>query len=97
MRLFMKYPLFRVLAVLALGLVIGTGLGLAVGARPVAERGIIVQHVDRTHKGDRLDLPATVGIRPVPKRQMALPEGCEPAFSPLVSAGRSSVTGRCIS
>ena len=97
MRAFMRYPLFRLLVVLAMGLVIGTGLGLAVCARPVAERGTIIQHVDRTHKGDRLDLPATVGIRPLPKQQMALPEGCEPAFSPLVTAGRASVTGRCIS
>jgi hypothetical protein len=96
MRTFMRYPLFRVPTVLAMGLVIGTGLGLAVGARPVAERGAVIQHVDRTHKGDRLDLPATVGIPSVPQRQMALPEGCEPAFSPLVSAGRS-FTGRCIS
>ena len=97
MRAFMRYPLFRVEMVLAVGLVIGTGLGLAVGARPVEERGAIIQHVDRTHKGDRLDLPATVGMRPVPKRPMALPEGCEPAFSPLVAAGKASVTGRCIS
>jgi hypothetical protein len=28
---------------------------------------------------------------------MALPEGCEPAFSPLVSSARASVTGRCVS
>ena len=97
MRAIMGYPLFRVLMILAMGLVLGTGLGLAVGARPVAERGAVIQHVDRTHKGDRLDLSATVGMRPVPKRPMAVPEGCEPAFSPLVAAGKASITGRCIS
>lgn len=97
MRAVMGHPLFRGLVVLAMGLVIGTGLGLAVGARPVAEHGAIIQHVDRTHKGDRLDLPATVGMRPLPKQQMAVPEGCEPAFSPLVAAGKGGVTGRCIS
>ena len=97
MRAVMGYPLFRVLMILAIGLVLGTGLGLAVGAHPVAERGVIVQHVDRTLKGDRLEMPATVGIRRTPQQIMALPEGCEPTFSPLVSAGRGGVTGRCIS
>lgn len=94
MRAFMGYLLIGVPAVLAMGFV--TGLGLAVGARPVPERGAIIQHVDRTHKGDRLDLPTTVGSRPVPKQHMALPEGCEPLVSPLVSAGLPSTSGRCL-
>jgi len=97
MRAFMGYLLIGVLAVLAMGLVTVAGLGLAVGARPVPERGAIIQHVDRTHKGDRLDLPTTVGSRPVPKQHMALPEGCEPLVSPLVSAGLPSTSGRCLS
>jgi hypothetical protein len=97
MRAFMGYLLIGVLAVLAMGLVTVTGLGLAVGARPMPERGAIIQHVDRTHKGDRLDLPTTVGIRPVPKPQITLPEGCEPVFSPLVSAERANILRRCVS
>ena len=97
MRAFMGYLLIGVLAVLAMGLVTVTGLGLAVGARPMPERGAVIQHVDRTRKSDRLDLPTTVGARPVPKQPMALPEGCEPMFSPLVSVGRPSISGRCVS
>ena len=98
MRAFMGYLLIGVMAVLAMALATVTGLGLSAGARPMPERGAVVQHVDRTRKGDRLDVPATVGgARPVPKQQqMALPEGCEPVFSPL-STGRPSISGRCLS
>ena len=97
MRVFMGYLLIGVLAVLSMALATVTGLGLSGGARPMPERGAIIQHVDRTHKGDRLDLPAIVGARPpVPKQQMTLPEGCEPVFSPL-STGRPSISGRCLS
>lgn len=97
MRAFMGYLLIGVLAVLSMALATVTGLGLSAGARPMPERAAIVQHVDRTRKGDRLDLPATVGgARPVPKQQMTLPEGCEPVFSPL-STGQPSISGRCLS
>lgn len=96
MRAFMGYLLIGVLAVLSMALATVTGLGLSAGARPMPERGAIVQHVDRAGKGDRLDLPTTVGVRPVPKQQMTLPEGCEPVFSPL-SAGHPSISGRCLS
>lgn len=97
MRALTDYMLIGVLAVLAMGLATVAGLGLAVGARPVPERGAIIQHVDRTHKGDRLDLQTTVGSRPVSKQPMALPEGCEPLVSPLVSASAGSTSGRCVS
>ena len=92
MRAFMGYLLIGVLAALSMALATVTGLGLSAGARPMPERGAIIQHVDRTHKGDRLDLPATVGAGPVPKQQMTLPEGCEPVFSPL-STGRAEHFG----
>ncbi len=97
MRAFMDYLLIGVLAVLSMALVTVAGLGLAVGARQVPEPGEIIQHVDRTHKGDRLDLPATVGVQRVPKQRIVLPEGCEPAYSTLVSAGQPSMPGRCVS
>ena len=97
MRAFMGYLLIGALAVLAMGFVTVAGLDLAVGARPVVERGAIIQHVDRTHKGDRLDLPRTVGPPPAVKQPIALPEGCEPTFSPLVLAGRPAISGRCVS
>ncbi len=98
MRGFMGYMLIGVLAVTAMGLVTIAGFGFAVGARPVTERGAVVQHVDRTHKGDRLDMRATLGSRPVTKEKvMAAPVGCEPSFSPLVAPDRPHLSGRCIS
>ena len=96
MRAFMGYLLIGVLAVVAMALATITGLGLSAGARPMPQREAVIQHVDRTLKGDRLDLPAAARARPVPKQQMALPEGCEPLFSPL-SAGRPNISGRCLS
>ena len=96
MRGFVGYMLIGVLAVTAMGLVTIAGLGLAIGARPMPERGAVIQHVDRTHKGDRLDLHARFGERPAPK-DIAVPVGCEPAFSPLVSPDSPKITGRCIS
>jgi len=92
----MGYLLIGVLAVAAMGLATVAGLGLAVGARPLPERAII-QHVDRTHKGDRLDIRTSkVGARPAPQRS-AVPVGCEPLFSPLVSPEGSRISGRCVS
>lgn len=96
MRGFMGYMLIGVLAVLAMGLVTIAGLGLAVGAWPVPERGAIIQHVDRRHKGDRLDLRTTLGSRPVLKRKTVVPVGCEPAFSPLASPEWPNISGRCV-
>ena len=98
MRAFTGYILIGVPAALAMGVVTVAGLDLAVGARPMPERGAVIQHVDRTHKGNRLDLPTALGSRGLaPKQPIPLPEGCEPSFSPLVSADRSSVTGHCVS
>lgn len=96
MRVFMGYLLIGVLAVVAMALATITGLGLSAGARPMPERNAVIQHVDRTHKGDRLDLPVAVRARPVQKQQTTLPEGCEPVFSPLLT-DRPSISGRCLS
>jgi hypothetical protein len=98
MRALAGYILIGVLAVAAMGLVTVAGLGFAVGARPVAENGAVIQHVDRTNKTDRLDIHATtVRSRSVPKQQIALPEGCEPVFSPLVAIKQANISGRCVS
>jgi len=98
MRGFMGYMLIGILAVMAMGLVTIAGVGFAVGARPVTERGAVVQHVDRTHKGDRLDMRTTLSSRPVAKKKAtAAPVGCEPAFSPLVAPDHPHMSGRCIS
>jgi len=98
MRALPGYVLIGVLAVAAMGLVTVAGLGFAVGARPVAESGAVIQHIDRTHKADRLDIHATtVRSRSAPKAQIALPEGCEPVFSPLVVTKQANSSGRCLS
>lgn len=97
MRGFAGYLLIGGLAAFAMGLV--TAAGLAVGARPVAEPGHVIQHVDRTHKADRLDLQTTFGrgrLQPAPKQPSRLPEGCEPPISSLAGAGRWDDSGRCL-
>jgi hypothetical protein len=82
---------------LAIGFVaslgLGVMLGLAVGARPVTERGTLTQFVDRTHKGDRLVLPTDVGTQQAPP--VAVMVGCEPAYSSLLKSTATS-SGRCI-
>ena len=96
MRTFLGYVTIGVLAVAAMSLATIAGLDLAVGARPLPERAII-QHVDRTHKGDRLDSRTIKsGARPAVKN-IAVPVGCEPVFSPLVSAESPQISGRCVS
>ena len=49
MRGFAGYLLIGSLAAVAMALTTVTGLDLAVGARPLAARGELIQHVDRTH------------------------------------------------
>ena len=94
----------RNLVLLASGVVLGLGIGLAapdldfglsVGARPAVPAGSTVQWVDRTHKGDRLDMAVTrVGKQPTPPQQTnKLMDGCEPAASPLSASAQ--VAGRC--
>ena len=98
MRGFAGYLLIGSFAALAMALTTVAGLGLAVGARPVTGPGQLIQHVDRTHKGDRLDLHATFRtppLRPVPKQPAKMLRGCEPAVSPLAAAAPAGYSGRC--
>ncbi len=75
--------------------------GLPVAARPTIDRKIaqvITQYVDRTHKGDRLTLPATVADKrhtPVRHSSKAL-IGCDPVFSPFSPAARLNFPRRCV-
>jgi hypothetical protein len=96
MRGFSGHLLIGALAATAMGLI--TVGGLAVGARPVAGPGQLIQHVDRTHKGDRLDRQTSFrrGLQPAPKQPSRLPEGCEPPISSLAAAGRFDDSGRCL-
>jgi hypothetical protein len=99
MRGFAGYLLIGSLAALALGLAAIAGLGLSVGARPVAQPGQIIQYVDRTHKGDRLDIRGPVGsraIEPVHQQPGKMPVGCEPAVSLLAASAHANDPGRCI-
>jgi hypothetical protein len=96
MRAFSGYLAIGGLGVLAMSAVTIAGLGLAVGARPVVEGSIVVQHVDRTHKTDRLDVRKISSGRPTPQRSLGVvPVGCEPAFSPLSSSAHTNFSGRC--
>ena len=97
MRGFARYLLIGGFAVLAMGL--ATVAGLTVGAHPVTRPGQVIQYVDRTHKGDRLDLRTRVGIRPAPpvhKPPVKMPVGCDPVFSPLSTSARSNYSRRCL-
>ena len=98
MRAFADYLLIGVLAVAAMSLITVASVDLTAGARPMPEQGGLIQSVDRSHKGNRLDMPSKVGSEtPKAKKQIALPDGCEPAFSPLMPAERPSLTGHCVS
>jgi len=99
MRDFAGYLLIGSFAALAMGLATVAGLGLAVGARPVSEPGQVIQYVDRTHKGDRLNLHTTTGtgpLRPAQKQPAKMPVGCEPAFSTLAASAQTNYSGRCV-
>ena len=72
------------------------GLGFGVSATPMAEPLATTQVVDRTHKGDRLNLPASVGEQQTPEPPPPILIGCEPPFSRLVASAHASVAGRCI-
>jgi hypothetical protein len=75
-------------------LVPAMGLDFAKVHRTDAVRQPMTQHVDRTHKGDRLDIKRSV-ILP----QLAPPSkplhGCEPDVSPLAAGAKNSIR-RCI-
>ncbi len=99
MRGFAGYLLIGSFAALAMGLATVAGLGLAVGARPLTERGQVVQYVDRAHKGDRLDTHTTTGtppLTPAYKRPVRMPVGCEPVFSTLAASAQANYSGRCV-
>jgi hypothetical protein len=96
-RRLVPYLLIGILVVLALDVTERVaGLGMAVGAQPVAEDGVLTQYVDRTHKGDRLPLPTEIGRQQTPRAPNRVLIGCEPTFSPLSSMARVITPGRCI-
>ena len=61
MRGFASYMLAGILVVVAMDFIAPpVGLGLPVGAWPTVEQGSLVQSVNRSHKGDRLNVPTAV-------------------------------------
>ena len=65
-----------------------------VSAGPVARDGASVQRVDRSGKGNRLDI--TVRKERARRTRPRVLSGCEPAFSPLAAAARTNnFAGRC--
>lgn len=102
MRGFARYLEIGGLVLVATSLVVLAGFGVAVGARSVTDSGQMIQYVDRTHKGDRLDLHTTIrtkSTRPIQlmrTKPARMPVGCEPVFSPLAAPGPSHYSGRCV-
>jgi hypothetical protein len=97
MRGIATYLMAGILVVLAMDFVAPpVGLGLAVGASPMTERAAPAQtqFVDRTHKGDRLSIPTSVGKQQVPQQHPAVMIGCDPPFSRL--SARVNIPGRCV-
>jgi hypothetical protein len=89
-----------VAAVVALVLdavVLPAGFSLAVTARHSVENDLSSgQLVDRTRKGDRLQVP--LANQPIsPQTTPTMPIGCEPAFSALSVGARANFAGRCLS
>ncbi len=72
------------------------GLGFVVRATPSAEPNAITQFVDRTHKGDRLSLPTSVGEQQAPEPPLPVMIGCDPPFSRLLASARTNASGRCV-
>jgi len=71
------------------------GLGLAVMAWPAVDEGIMPQTVNRSDKGDRLQIPLANCRRMAPPAVPAMLIGCEPVFSALSAAVRANYPGRC--
>ena len=97
MRNLAVYLLAGILVALALDFVASpVGLGLPVGAWPVAGDSATHQSVDRTTKSDRLLLPTAVDKQQAPRNSPAMMAGCDPVFSPLSASARANFSGRCV-
>jgi hypothetical protein len=92
MRGFASYVMASILVVLALDFVAPpVGLGLAIASGPGVDQS---QTVVRSHKGDRLSVPAASGK--TPSKSPTVLVGCDPAFSPLSASAQANFSARCI-
>ena len=100
MRGFMSYLVAGVVVVLAMDLIAPpVGLGMVMVAWPVAKNVSAVQFVNRTHKGDRLQVPqAPIASdhQKAPSTAPATLVGCESVFSSLSANARLNFAGRCL-
>jgi hypothetical protein len=94
MRGFAGYVLIGSIAAFAMCGATLAGLSLAVSGASPSQVGFSV-HVERSQKGDRLELRTRIGREPVPNSRQATPTGCDPVFSPLSSVPRNP-PGRCV-
>jgi hypothetical protein len=96
MRGFISYIFAAIMVVVVLDAVVPpVGRGLAIAVRLEDDRAD--QIVDRTHKGDRLQVPRASGRRMLPMRAPAVLIGCEPVFSSLSAGSQANFAGRCVS
>ena len=96
MRNFISSIVVAAAVALVLAVVLPTGFSLAVTARHSVESDFSGQVVDRTGKGDRLNVP--LANQPAsPPTAPTMPIGCEPAFSALSTGAYANFAGRCLS
>jgi hypothetical protein len=64
----------------------------------VPKQALAPQSVNRATKSDRLHpLKATNEVREPRRKSSRIPEGCDPAFSPLTKNGAGDFLSRCLS
>jgi hypothetical protein len=86
-----------ILVLLATNLIaLPVSFGLRGGAQPKTERGATIQFVDRTHKGDRLNLAPAVDEQQLPQRPPVVLVGCDSPVSSLSASARAVFPDRCI-
>ncbi len=97
MRGFASYLMAGILAVVAIDLIAPpVGIGLPVGAWPTVENESLVQSVNRSHKGDRLNVPPAVGKLQAPRKSPTVMVGCDPVFSPLSASAHANFSRSCV-
>ena len=97
MRGFASFLLAGIMVVVAMDFIAPpSGLGLSVGAWPTVEQGTLVQSVNRSNKGDRLNVPMAVDKSHAPRKLPTVLVGCDPVFSPLSASARANISRHCV-
>jgi len=97
MRGFATYLLAGIMVVVAMDFIAPpVGLGLSVGAWPTVEQGSLVHSVNRSNKGDRLNVPVAIDKSHAPRKSPTILVGCDPVFSPLSASARANIARHCV-